>query len=131
MQSFSKPASWRCVKQCGACCHLDPSDRPDLDQYLTSAEMTQYLSMVGEDGWCVNFDPATRECRIYDERPRFCRVEPEIFQNMYGVQAADFNGFAIHCCHQQIAGVYGDLSPERRRFDQELGLAVSDTADDL
>ena len=41
---------------------------------------------------------------------------------MYGIESADFNDFAIDCCHQQIEGVYGDLSPEGRRFDREIGL---------
>ncbi|MEO0521169.1 MAG: YkgJ family cysteine cluster protein, partial [Cyanobacteria bacterium P01_A01_bin.116] len=22
-------ATWQCVKNCGACCQLDPADRPD------------------------------------------------------------------------------------------------------
>jgi len=47
-------ATWRCVKQCGACCHLDPTERPDLEEYLSSEELALYLSMVGEGGWCVN-----------------------------------------------------------------------------
>ena len=50
---------WRCVKHCGACCHLDPADRPNLEDYLSAEELEVYLSMVGEGGWCVNFDRAT------------------------------------------------------------------------
>ena len=120
MQNSDKMPIWRCVKQCGACCHLDPADRPDLEDYLTPAEMERYLSMVGTDGWCVNFDPISRECRIYAERPRFCRVEPEIFRHMYGIEPTDFNDFAIDCCQQQIEGVYGVPSPEQKRFDREI-----------
>jgi uncharacterized protein len=112
--------TWRCVKQCGACCHLDPTDRPDLAQYLSPHELELYLSLVGEDGWCVNFDHLTRECRIYAERPRFCRVEPEAFYEMYGVEAEDLNDFAAECCRQQIVGVYGDRSLELLRFNQEI-----------
>ncbi|MBD0345487.1 MAG: YkgJ family cysteine cluster protein, partial [Coleofasciculus sp. Co-bin14] len=63
-------ATWHCVKQCGACCHLDPAERPDLDTYLSPEELELYLSLVGEGGWCVNFDLAKRECRIYPDRPR-------------------------------------------------------------
>jgi len=114
--------NWRCVKQCGACCHLDPADRPDLDQYLSSEELHLYLSMVGEDGWCVNFDKMTRECGIYDDRPRFCRVQPDVFEDLYGVEVAELNDFAIDCCRQQIEGVYGDRSLEMLRFDGEVGL---------
>ncbi|NET30499.1 MAG: YkgJ family cysteine cluster protein [Cyanothece sp. SIO1E1] len=116
-------ATWRCVKQCGACCHLDPADRPELDQYLPASELELYLSMVGKDGWCINFDPATRECKIYSDRPRFCRVQADVFHDLYGVEPAAVNDFAIDCCCQQIEGVYGDRSPEMERFQQQVGLA--------
>jgi Fe-S-cluster containining protein len=114
-------ATWRCIKLCGACCHLDPSDRPELATYLSPDELSQYLSLVGEGGWCINFDRASRECRIYEQRPRFCRVQPDIFEQMYGVTAEDFNEFAIDCCHQQIEGVYGSQSPEMERYQQAVG----------
>ena len=112
-------AIWRCVKQCGACCHLDPKERPDLDQYLSQDELKLYLSLVGSDGWCVNFDHSTRECRIYLNRPRFCRVQSDVFRDLYGIEPDELNDFAIACCHQQIADVYGDRSPEMMRFEQE------------
>ncbi|GAB4189279.1 MAG: YkgJ family cysteine cluster protein [Coleofasciculaceae cyanobacterium] len=115
-------ATWRCVKQCGACCHLDPADRPDLETYLSPEELELYLSLVGEGGWCVNFDQTTRECRIYSDRPRFCRVEAGIFHEMYGIEAEELNDFAIECCRQQIEGVYGDRSLEMLRFDREVGI---------
>jgi uncharacterized protein len=117
-------ATWRCVKQCGACCHLDPVDRPDLDQYLPPVELELYLSLVGADGWCIHYDRATRECRIYEDRPRFCRVEPAVFQELYDIEPSELNDFAIDCCHQQIEGVYGDRSLEMLRFDREVGLSV-------
>lgn len=115
-------ATWQCVKQCGACCHLDPTERPDLDEYLSPEELELYLSMVGEDGWCVNYDHATRECKIYPNRPRFCRVEPEVFQDMYSIELEELNEFAIECCQQQISGVYGDRSLEMLRFEQVVGI---------
>lgn len=80
-----------------------------------------YLGMVGEGGWCIHFDPLNRECRIYSDRPRFCRVEPEVFQDMYGVEPEELNDFAIDCCEQQIESVYGDLSLEMHRFQREIG----------
>ena len=110
-------ATWRCVKSCGACCHLDPVDRPDLGEYLSAEELALYLSLVGPDGWCIHFDQTSRQCQIYENRPRFCRVEPEVFQQMYGIAPADLNEFAIDCCRQQIDAIYGDLSLERDRFD--------------
>ncbi|PSN18588.1 YkgJ family cysteine cluster protein, partial [filamentous cyanobacterium CCP5] len=93
-------ATWQCVKNCGACCQLDPADRPDLDQYLTPAELQHYLMLVGDDGWCIHYDQSARICRIYADRPRFCRVEAETFQAMYDVAPEDLNDFAIDCCQQ-------------------------------
>jgi Fe-S-cluster containining protein len=113
-------SNWRCVKKCGACCHLDPSDRPELPNYLTPEELTIYLSMVGADGWCINFDQVNRECRIYADRPRFCRVEAEVFWDLYAVEPEELNEFAIDCCRQQIEGVYGDKSEEMARFNHEI-----------
>ena len=115
-------ATWRCVKECGACCHLDPADRPDLDLYLSPEELEEYLSLVGEDGWCIHFDHTHRECQVYANRPRFCRVQADIFQELYDVQPKDLNDFAIDCCRQQIEGVYGDLSLEMLRFDRAVGI---------
>lgn len=115
-------ATWHCVKQCGACCHLDPNERPDLDEYLMPSELDLYLSLVGEDGWCINYDHTNRECRIYADRPRFCRVEPEVFQELYGVEPEELNEFATDCCLQQIEGVYGHRSLEMLRFNREVGI---------
>jgi len=106
---------------CGACCHLAPEERPGLEEYLSSSELTLYLSLVGEDGWCINFDQDSRECKIYAERPRFCRVQPDTFKDMYGVEADEFNDFAIDCCHEQIEGVYGEDTLEMRRYEEEVG----------
>ncbi|MEB3338530.1 MAG: YkgJ family cysteine cluster protein [Leptolyngbyaceae bacterium] len=113
-------ATWLCVKQCGACCHLDPAERPDLDQYLSPDELKLYLSMVGEGGWCINLDQETRECRIYADRPRFCRVQADVFEDLYGIEPEELNDFAIDCCRQQIEGVYGDDSEEMHRFNQAV-----------
>lgn len=114
-------ATWHCVKHCGACCHLDPADRPELDQYLLPDELELYLSLVGEGGWCIHFDADARECRIYDQRPRFCRVEAEVFEDLYGIEPEALNDFAIECCRQQIEAVYGDRSLEQLKFEREIG----------
>lgn len=118
-------ATWRCVKQCGACCYLDPTERPDLDEYLTQEELDLYLSLVGSDGWCINFDRTTRECGIYPDRPRFCRVQPDVFQDLYGVEADEVNDFAIDCCLEHIEDMYGDRSLEMIRFHTEVGILAS------
>ncbi|XHX77070.1 MAG: YkgJ family cysteine cluster protein [Stenomitos frigidus ULC029] len=121
--------TWRCVKQCGACCHLDPTDRPDLEDYLSPPELALYLSMVGANGWCIHFDHATRECSVYADRPRFCRVAPDVFQELFGVEPDEMNDFAIACCREQIEGVYGDRSLEQIRFDREVGIETISNID--
>lgn len=115
-------ATWQCVKNCGACCHLDPTDRPDLEEYLNPDELGIYLSLVGEDGWCIHFDRENRECSIYQDRPRFCRVQVDVFEDLYGIEPEELNDFAIDCCREQIDGVYGDRSLEMIRFDREVGV---------
>lgn len=115
-------ATWQCVKNCGACCNLDPTDRPDLEDYLTPELLELYLSMVGEDGWCKHFDHVERECTIYEKRPSFCRVTPETFNAMFGVEPEDLNDFAIECCREQIEAVYGDRSLEMLKFDSAVGI---------
>ena len=112
-------ANWRCVSNCGACCHLDPKERPELEDYLSPEQLELYFSMVGEAGWCINFDRATRKCLIYEQRPDFCRVLPDNFAKMYGIKTEEFNNFAIDCCQQQIAGVYGQNSIEMKRYHRE------------
>jgi Fe-S-cluster containining protein len=118
-------ATWRCVKQCGACCHLDPTERPELDEFLSPEEVEIYLSLVGEDGWCINFDHTKRECKIYDDRPRFCRVQTDVFQELYGIEPEELNDFAIDCCLDHIQDMYGDRSLEMIRFNSEVGLLTS------
>ncbi len=116
-------ATWRCVKKCGACCYL--AERPEVEDYLSAEELKLYQSMVGEGGWCVNFDRTKRSCRIYPHRPRFCRVEPDVFQELYGVEPEQLNEFAIECCQDHIAEYYGDDSVELRRFNREVGVQLN------
>jgi uncharacterized protein len=117
-------ATWRCIKQCGACCHLDPSDRPELTEYLDPQQLAIYLKMVGEDGWCINLDRENRSCNIYADRPSFCRVQSDTFTAMFGIEPEELNDFAIDCCRQQIEGVYGERSLEALRFDREIGISI-------
>lgn len=112
---------WHCIANCGACCNLEPCARPDLEQYLTQEELTLYLRMVGEDGWCINYDQEQRKCTIYDDRPRFCRVKPDIFQEMFDIALEEFEEFAIDCCHQQIEAIYGEESAEMERYISQVG----------
>ncbi|AFZ46799.1 protein of unknown function UPF0153 [Cyanobacterium stanieri PCC 7202] len=111
---------WSCMDGCGACCNLNPSDRPDLGSYLSPENLQLYLSMVGEDGWCINYDHDSRKCTIYEDRPIFCRVQPETFLKMFEVEKEEFNDFAIDCCVQQIEGVYGDDSEELKAYEKNV-----------
>lgn len=107
---------WSCMKYCGACCYLDPSQRPELDSYLTSEELEQYYGLVGEDGWCIHYQKETRTCGIYEQRPSFCRVTPENFKYRYQVAVKEFNEFAIDCCCEHIADIYGEESEEMIQY---------------
>lgn len=93
---------WACVKNCGACCKLGPLDsRPDLETYLTEAEFVQYKSMIGEDDWCINFDKESRMCKIYEDRPEFCRVDGEKFKKMFDVEESELNVSYV-CVHSYM-----------------------------
>ncbi len=113
-------ATWLCVQNCGACCHLQPDDRPDLDRYLDPEELSLYHSLVGVDGWCINYDQQTRQCGIYEERPSFCRVGVETFGRMFDIAPEELNDFAIDCCNQCIEDIYGESSPEMKRYQQAI-----------
>lgn len=109
-------ANWFCMSYCGACCYLNPEERPELARYLTPEELAQYYSLVGADGWCIHYQQETRTCGIYEERPTFCRVSVENFERMFGVNNDEFDEFAINCCCEQIASVYGEESEEMTRY---------------
>jgi uncharacterized protein len=85
--------------------------------------MQVYNSMIGDDGWCTNYDKSTRTCNIYQgnlpthnsesifsstniwlydiltdasrfaivDRPFFCRVEPKVFEEFFGVARSRFD----------------------------------------
>lgn len=111
-------AHWQCVQGCGACCYLDPSDRPDLPEYLGTEALQDYLNLVGEDGWCINYDRNGRDCKIYEDRPWFCRVCLDTFEQMFAISAEEFDEFAIDCCLQHIEDMYGENSEEMKRYHQ-------------
>lgn len=109
-------ANWSCMKRCGACCYLNPSERPELDHYLSQSELIEYYGLVGADGWCIHYHQETKTCSIYEHRPTFCRVTPENFERMFGVASMEFDEFAIECCCEHIASQYGEDSEEMARY---------------
>ena len=110
--------TWRCLHQCGACCRLAPEERPEALEVLDDAQRQLYLEMAGADGWCRHYDSGGRRCRIYEERPDFCRVSN--LAALFAVEASDAEAFAIACCRQQIRSVYGGRSLELRKFNRLL-----------
>jgi len=114
-------ATWQCIEGCGACCYLDLGDRPEVATILDEAEFAHYQSLIGEDGWCIHFEPRTRRCQIYEQRPRFCRVTPEVFNDLYGITAEELDEFAIACCCEHISDIYGERSLELLRYERAVG----------
>ena len=104
------------MDQCGACCRLAPDERPEAVEALNPLQQQQYLSMVGDDGWCIHFDSGSRRCRIYDSRPDFCRVSS--LCGLFGIEPEQMDPFAIDCCRQQIRSVHGGRSRELRKFER-------------
>jgi hypothetical protein len=113
---------WHCISGCGACCRLDPEQRPEALEALSPSQRQAYLGLVGADGWCIHYDSGGRRCRIYADRPDFCQVSNLI--QLFGAQAADDssggttdgNALAIACCLQQIRSEYGGRSRVMKRF---------------
>jgi Fe-S-cluster containining protein len=110
---LSQP-SWRCISGCGACCRLDPALRGEALAALDAQQQEQYLAMVGPDGWCVHYDTGGRRCRIYADRPDFCRVANLML--LFGAEEMTADALAIQCCTQQIRSEYGGRGRVMRRF---------------
>ena len=112
---LSQPA-WRCIQGCGACCRLDPALRPEALDALNAEQRRQYLAMVGADGWCIHFDTGGRRCRVYADRPDFCRVEN--LMRLFGAEGEEADALAIRCCTEQIRSEYGGRGRVMRRFQR-------------
>lgn len=100
--------TWQCMNGCGACCFLGDYDDDTLLGLLKSpSDVETYLDMIGADGWCRHFDKEARNCKQYENRPAFCRVEFSVFESLYGVRnPEEMDSFAIECCEEHISGVY-------------------------
>lgn len=114
---------WKCASGCGACCKLDKGpDFPTPDEIFADHQddLQLYRSMIGSDGWCINYDKATRTCNIYQDRPSFCRVEPKVFDEFFGVPHSRFDREACSACVDNIKMVYGDDSAELSNFKRVI-----------
>ncbi|KGG17583.1 MULTISPECIES: YkgJ family cysteine cluster protein [unclassified Prochlorococcus] len=109
---------WSCVKDCGACCKLDPKERTEALSVLSPHDKDLYLSLVGNDGWCRFYNKAERNCSIYKTRPSFCNVNKVI--KIFNVSIESKESFLIKCCKEQIRYIYGGRSKEMKRFINNL-----------
>ena len=107
---------WQCISHCGACCRLCPEERQEALSALSEEDQATYLSMVGPDGWCIHYDSGGRRCRIYNQRPSFCRVSE--LGRLFSVDDDQLDAFASDCCRQQIRSTYGGRSLTLRRFNR-------------
>ncbi|KAL6998271.1 hypothetical protein U1Q18_008397 [Sarracenia purpurea var. burkii] len=117
-----KEPPWQCAQGCGACCKLDkgPSFPTPEEIFQDPSDIQLYRSLIGPDGWCTHFDKTSWTCSIYSDRPYFCRVEPEIFQTLYGIDKKRFNKEACSCCRDAIKSAYGPESEELENFNNVI-----------
>jgi len=109
---------WACIEGCGACCHLDLSIRPHtLSVFEEDEDKQTYMSLIGDDGWCINFDQQKKGCTVYEDRPWFCRVQPDTFEEMYGTEEHEMDEFCTSCCRETIEDEYGVKSEVLKRFN--------------
>ena len=106
--------SWCCMKNCGACCNLDLSERTELTNKLSSDDMNLIKSMAGSDGWCKYLDKRDKKCLIYENRPYFCRVDK--FSIAFDEYLKNGDKFLIDCCKQHISSIYGNKSKQMKDF---------------
>ena len=105
---------WRCIPGCGSCCRLDPALRSEAIEALSPQQRSTYLAMVGSDGWCIHFDTGGCRCRIYEDRPDFCRISNLV--GLFGEDGESGDALAIACCKQQIRSEHGGRGRVMRRF---------------
>ncbi|KAF2939352.1 hypothetical protein DAI22_03g187100 [Oryza sativa Japonica Group] len=70
---------WKCAAGCGACCKLDKGpDFPSPEEIFAEhpEDLKLYKSMIGADGWCINYDKSTRTCNIYEGSHKLNRTNP-------------------------------------------------------
>ncbi|KAK8540178.1 hypothetical protein V6N13_048716 [Hibiscus sabdariffa] len=120
--STGRKEIWRCVGNCGACCKLakGPEFATPEEIFSDSSDIELYRSLIGPDGWCIHYEKSTRTCSIYSDRPYFCRVEPDVFKNLYGIENRKFNREACSCCRDTIKAIYGPHSQELNSFNRSI-----------
>ena len=110
--------SWTCIEKCGACCHIDLRYRENLTKILSQEDIKLIKSMTKGDGWCKYLDKKNMKCKIYDNRPHFCKVNK--FSNNFKEYKKKGDKFLINCCKEHISSIYGNKSEEMKRFKKEI-----------
>lgn len=110
--------SWTCINECGACCKFDLHDRENISKFLNDDDIALINSMTDKNGWCKNLDKKNMSCKIYDERPHFCRVDN--FSINFKEYLKKGDNFLINCCKQHISSVYGKKSPQMISFKKGI-----------
>lgn len=135
--AMAQSPQWQCIAGCGACCRLDPALREDALEALDPQQREAYLAMVGPDGWCIHFDTGGRRCRVYSDRPDFCRVSnlvqlfaPDLAAERVAsdplsnddpqIWPPEVHTLAIGCCTDQIRSEYGGRGKVMRRFQRAI-----------
>ena len=114
--------NWKCIRNCGACCRLAPLERLEALESLTPSQEMKYLMMVGEDGWCIHYDRGSQSCKIYQDRPDFCKVSN--LKQFFDLGAKGADASASSYCRQHIRAVYGGKSKVMRKFQREVSKPI-------
>jgi len=110
--------TWSCVSQCGSCCRLAPEERVEAIEALSEKQQLAYFDLVGADGWCKHYDKSKRICKIYKQRPDFCKVKN--ITTIFGHTSIDTTNLAISFCKQNIRSIYGGRSVVLKRFNRNI-----------
>ena len=110
--------SWTCIENCGACCNIDLKHRKSLINILSHEDIKLIKSMTNKDGWCKYLDKKNMKCKIYEDRPHFCKVS--LFSKKFKEYKKNGDNFLINCCREHIGSIYGKKSDEMNRFKQEI-----------
>ena len=110
-----KSTKWNCITNCGACCRLAPEERAEAIASLRDEEVKVYLDLVKPDGWCRHYDSGRRICKVYEDRPSFCKTKD--LTRRFDLNEDVSSDFLINCCRQNIRSVYGGKSTILKRFN--------------
>jgi hypothetical protein len=90
MPSSSQAERWCCISGCGACCRLDPAQRPEALAALSPSQRQAYLALVAN------------------------------LMALFGAAGDHAETLAIQCCSQQIRSEYGGRSTVMKRFQRAI-----------